>query len=171
MIIIVMGVSGSGKTTVGRLLAQRLGWPFYDGDDFHPAANIAKMRSGIPLTDEDRANWLTTLADLLRSLIADGRSAVLACSALRRAYRDQLRVASTAVQFVYLKGSYDLIVERMSSRSTHYMKPNMLASQFAALEEPRGDALTVDITLPPEEIVDQVVRALGRLPRPDLQSW
>jgi len=160
MIIIVMGVSGSGKTTVGRLLAERLSWPFYDGDDSHPAANVAKMSAGLPLTDEDRAGWLAALAALLRSRIAEGGSAVLACSALKQNYRRQLNVDPNQVRFVFLKGDYELIWERMKERPGHYMKADMLASQFAALEEPGDEALTSDITSTPAEIVEQIVRLL-----------
>jgi gluconokinase len=163
MIIIVMGVSGSGKTTVGRLLAGRLGWPFYDGDDFHPVANVAKMSAGLPLTDADRAGWLSALADLLRSRIAEGGSAVLACSALKQSYRRQLSVDSIQVRFVFLKGDYDLILERMKARPGHYMKADMLASQFAALEEPGDEAATISIVSPPAEIVEQIVNALNAM--------
>jgi gluconokinase len=166
LIIVVMGVSGSGKTTVGRLLAGRLGWPFYDGDDYHPPANVAKMSRGLPLSDDDRAGWLAALAALMRSELARGGSAVLACSALKARYRAQLRVAES-VQFVYLKGDYDLILARMQGRADHFMKPAMLASQFAALEPP-AEALTADIAAPPEDIVDHIIHMLvsqeGRTP-------
>ncbi len=162
-ILIVMGVSGCGKTTVGRALGEALGWDFFDGDDFHPPANKAKMSQGLPLNDEDRAGWLAALADLIRQRLAAGQPAVLACSALKETYRDVLRVDPRAVQFVYLKGDYDLIWERMQRRQGHYMKASMLASQFATLEEPH-DAWEVDIRLPPEEmvrIVRQEMRALA----------
>lgn len=159
MIVIVMGVSGSGKTTVGRLLAQRLGWPFYDADDLHPPANVDKMSRSVPLSDDDRAGWLAAMAELLRRCGAEGQSIVLACSALKQKYRDQLQVDAEAVQFVYLKGSYHLILERMARRPGHYMKPDMLASQFDALEEPR-DALTADVAPPPEEIVVRILHLL-----------
>ncbi len=157
MIIIVMGVSGSGKSAIGQMLADRLGWPFYDGDTFHSAANIEKMSRGEPLTDEDRASWLSTLADLIHNQLAQNRSAVIACSALKQSYRDQLRV-DAQVRFVYLKGSYDVIWQRMQARPGHYMKAEMLASQFAALEEP-ADALTVSVEQPEEQIVEQILRA------------
>ncbi len=157
MIIIVMGVSGSGKSAIGQMLADRLGWPFYDGDTFHSAANIEKMSRGEPLTDEDRASWLSTLADLIHIQLAQNRSAVIACSALKQSYRDQLRV-DAQVRFVYLKGSYDVIWQRMQARPGHYMKAEMLASQFAALEEP-ADALTVSVEQPEEQIVEQILRA------------
>ena len=155
MIIIIMGVSGCGKTTVGRLLAERLGWPFYDGDDFHSPANVDKMREGIPLTDADRAEWLARLAGLLRDGAARGQSAVLACSALKQTYREQLRVDSTVVRFAYLCGDYATIAQRMEQRPHHYMRPALLASQFAALEEP-ADALTLDITAPPEVLATRI---------------
>lgn len=159
VIVIVMGVSGSGKTTIGRRLAERLGWPFCDGDDFHPPANIEKMRQGLPLTDADRAGWLTALAGLIRAHLAEGRALVLACSALKDRYRRQLR-AAPAVQFVYLQGRADLILARMRTRTGHFMGPAMLASQLAALEPPADD-LTVDLAPTPDEIVDEIVRALG----------
>jgi gluconokinase len=156
MIVIVMGVSGCGKTTVGRLLSEQLGWPFYDGDDYHSPANIEKMSHGIPLTDEDRRGWLATLTVMIRASLAKGHPAIFACSALKQDYRQELCVDPRAVRFVYLKGSYELILGRMVQRPGHYMKPDMLASQFAALEEPE-QALTVEISLPPEEIVSQIM--------------
>jgi gluconokinase len=158
MIIVVMGVSGCGKTTVGQQLADRLGWPFFDGDAFHPPANINKMSRGIPLTDEDRWDWLAAIAHRMQELIAANQSGVFACSALKQKYRDQLSIDSN-VRFVYLKGSYDLIWSRMQARTHHYMKPEMLASQFAALEEPR-DALALDIARPPEELVEAIIAYL-----------
>ena len=159
MFVIVMGVSGCGKSTVGQLLAGKMGCAFYDGDDFHPAANIAKMSQGIPLNDDDRAGWLAALADLIRRTLQNGGSGVLACSALKQKYRDVLRVDADQVKFVYLKGSYDLIKARMEARPGHYMKPGMLDSQFAALEEPT-DAVTVSIEPSPEEIADRAFKQL-----------
>lgn len=156
MFFIIMGVSGSGKTTVGELLAQRLGCRFYDGDDFHPPENIAKMATGIPLNDDDRRGWLVALADLIRQGLAHGETGVIACSALKEAYRAVLRVDPKQVQFVYLKGDYDTIWARMQGRTGHYMKPGMLQSQFETLQEPI-DALDVDVNLAPERIVDQVI--------------
>ncbi|PYS80122.1 MAG: gluconate kinase, partial [Acidobacteria bacterium] len=134
MVIILMGVSGSGKTTIGRRLADELGWKFYDGDDFHPRANVEKMAHGVPLDDEDRAPWLESLRDLIRSCLVRGESAVLACSALKRSYRQYLLIDEN-VMLVYLKGDYELIEERLEGRSEHFMKPKMLDSQFDALEE------------------------------------
>jgi gluconokinase len=161
MIIILMGVSGSGKTTVGRLLARDLGWPFYDGDDFHPQANIDKMRQGIPLTDADRDSWLTALRQQITALIANHQSAVLACSALKQAYRDRLRGDQPEVRFIYLKGDYALIRRRLRKRRGHFMKADLLTSQFAALEEPQG-VPTVDIAQAPEAIVECIKQALGK---------
>ena len=159
MVIVLMGVSGSGKTTVGRGLADELGWKFYDGDDFHPRANVEKMARGEPLDDDDRAPWLESLRDLIRSCLARGESAVLACSALKRSYREYLLI-DESVELVYLKGDYELIEERLEGRRGHYMKPKMLDSQFAALEEPeRG--LTVDISLPPEKIIGTIRSRFG----------
>jgi gluconokinase len=154
---IVMGVSGSGKTTVGTKLASQLGWNFYDADDFHPPANIAKMADGIPLDDEDRTPWLASLHDLISTSLEENLSGVLACSALKERYRQTLMDGNKNVQLIYLKGSFVLLQSRMSARSGHYMKPSMLQSQFAALEEP-ADALTVDASLPVGEIVNMVLR-------------
>ena len=157
--LIVMGVSGSGKTAVGKALAAELGWEFYDADDFHPPENIAKMERGIPLNDDDRSPWLAVLHDLIASCLKASLPGVLACSALKESYRQMLLAGNPAVQIVYLKGSYDLILSRMSIRSGHYMKPALLQSQFAALEEPRN-ALTVDITLPVDKIVEKILSIL-----------
>jgi gluconokinase len=154
---IIMGVSGSGKSEVGKALAEKLGWDFYDADDFHPPANVAKMASGIPLDDGDRAPWLTTLRDLIATSLKQNKPAVLACSALKERYRQRLLDGNADVQLVYLKGSYDLIWSRMSARKNHYMKPHMLRSQFDALEEPRN-ALMIDISLPLVEIPDMILQ-------------
>jgi gluconokinase len=149
---VVMGVSGCGKTSVGQLLAQSLGWDFYDADDFHPPENVSKMADGIPLTDSDRAPWLASLHNLISSSLRADRPGVLACSALKKRYRDRLIGNQEGVQLVHLKGSYETIWSRMEKRNDHYMKPHMLKSQFEALEEP-VDALTIDIALPIDEIV------------------
>jgi gluconokinase len=153
-----MGVSGSGKTTVGTLLAAELGWEFLEADDFHPPANIDKMRHGEPLDDADRDPWLSAIAKALDARVRSGRHAVLACSALKHAYRKRLRV-SRDVRFVYLKGSFEEIEERLGDRRGHFFSPDLLQSQFEALEEP-SDALVVDISNPPEVIVSQIRRAL-----------
>jgi gluconokinase len=160
MIVIVMGVSGSGKTTVGRLLARELGWPFYDGDDWHPPANRDKMRRGIALTDADRDIWLTALQHFISKLIQGGQSAVIACSALKQAYRDRLQVDEQLVRFIYLKGSYDLIRQRLQERQGHFMPANLLTSQFETLEEPQ-EVVTIDIANEPEAIISLIKQNLG----------
>jgi carbohydrate kinase (thermoresistant glucokinase family) len=154
-----MGVSGSGKTTVGELLAQHLGQPFYDGDDFHPAANIAKMAAGHPLTDEDRAGWLATLAADLQPWEAAG-GAVLACSALKESYRQTLQAgASLPLTWVFLDTAPDVLRKRLENRQGHYMKANMLESQLETLEKPTyGLHLTDDV--PVETLVEQIVERL-----------
>ena len=157
--LIVMGVSGSGKTSVGKGLAESLGWDFFDADDFHPPENVAKMASGIPLDDSDRAPWLTALHDLISSSLKQNKPGVLACSALKERYRQQLMTGHAGVQLVYLKGSYDLIWSRMIVRKEHYMKPHMLEGQFEALEEP-ANALTIDISSPVDEILSKVLEQM-----------
>ena len=159
MFIVVMGVSGSGKTTIGKAVAARLGCRFYDGDDFHPAANVAKMAAGIPLSDDDRAGWLDALAALVRGGLEKRESGVIACSALREKYRTLLRIDPRNVRFVYLKGSYEVILARMQKREAHYMKPAMLKSQFETLEEPQG-VLVEDITRPADVIIDDIMEKL-----------
>lgn len=160
MIVVVMGVAGSGKTTVGALLAERLGCGFSDADSFHPAANVEKMRAGIALVDEDRWPWLVALRAGIDGWIAAGESHVVACSALRRAYRDILSPRDDVV-FVYLKGSPAVIARRLSARRGHYMNPALLGSQFATLEEPT-DALIVDADGTPAAIVDEVLSRLAK---------
>lgn len=154
---IIMGVSGSGKTVVGRSLSATLGWDFYDADDFHPPANIAKMANGIPLNDEDRVPWLTSLHKIISSSLKENHPAVLACSALKERYRQNLLAGHRDVKIVYLKGSFELIQSRMASRMQHYMKPGMLQSQFDALEEPQN-VQTIDISHSVEEIVDLICK-------------
>ena len=158
MIVVLMGVTGSGKTTVGRELAERLGWKYLDADEFHPAPNVAKMRAGIPLNDADRQPWLKYLARTISESLQAGESAVLACSALKQAYRDTLSIGDE-VCFVYLNGDRETIAERLRARSDHYMNPKLLDSQFDTLEEP-SDALEIDATLPVDDIVQEIRGAL-----------
>jgi gluconokinase len=161
--LIVMGVSGSGKTTVAELIAKQLGWPFMEGDRLHPKANVEKMRQGIPLTDEDRAPWLDRIGEELKLWAAEGRSGVMTCSALKRAYRDRIRVARPDVRFVYLKGSLTLIKARVASRHHEYMPASLLQSQFDTLEEPTPDeqAIIVDAIGSPEEEAAAAIAGLG----------
>jgi gluconokinase len=154
MIVIIMGVTGAGKTTIGSLLAQQLGWKFADADDFHSHANKEKMAKGIGLTDADRGPWLRAIHDAMAKWESDGQSAVIACSALKHSYRKILR-EGIQVQFVYLQGSAELILERLKLRKGHYATGELVASQFAALEEPR-DAYLVDIGPDPETIVKEI---------------
>ncbi|MCK6583238.1 MAG: gluconokinase [Anaerolineales bacterium] len=156
--IIVMGVSGSGKTTIGRMLASELNWDFFDGDDFHPPANREKMSKGIPLTDEDRVEWLNHLRELIQNHLKEGSSLVLACSALKGRYREKLAV-NDKVRFVYLRGTYNQVETRMKRRKDHYMPVQLLQSQFEALEEPR-DAVAIEITQTPEEVVRLIRRGI-----------
>jgi gluconokinase len=158
MIIMVMGPTGSGKTTIGSLLAQRLGWDFVDADQFHSAANKAKMHQGVPLTDADRAPWLAAIHEQIERWLAEKRNVVLACSALKQSYRDLLWQGGD-VKLVYLKGSYDLIAQRLLTRTGHFADEHILAGQFADLEEP-SDAVVVDIGAPPDEIVEGICRRL-----------
>lgn len=160
MVVLIMGVSGSGKTTVGQMLAAELGWSFFDGDDFHPPANTTKMTNGIPLTDKDRHPWLQALAVQIRSCLARRQSAVFAVSALKQVYRDMLAVDAAQVRTVYLQGEPSLIQQRIQQRPDHFFKPGLLQSQFDALEQP-VDALTFDITLPPDVLVQKIRDALG----------
>jgi gluconokinase len=166
MIVLLTGVSGSGKSTIGSLLAQRLQWVFEDGDALHPAANIAKMRAGIPLTDEDRWPWLRALGAWMDEQLATGQSAVAACSALRRSYRDLLRQDRPAVRLVLLTASRELLAARLAARHGHFFRASLLDSQLAALEPPTPDegVLTVTVTAPPGEIVTQIISGLGLLP-------
>lgn len=156
-----MGVSGSGKTTVGLALAERLGWRFFDADAYHPPENIDKMAAGKPLNDADRQPWLETLRDLIRDRLAEGRSLVLACSALKQRYRDILQDTDAGnVTFVYLRGDFEIIEQRMQQRE-HFMRPELLQSQFDALEAPT-DAIGVDIDRPVDDIVHKILADLSR---------
>ena len=161
-VAVMMGVSGSGKTTIAKGVAGREGWRLVEGDSFHPPANVAKMQSGTPLNDEDRWPWLQAIAREIDAIRARGESAVVASSALRRAYRDILIGDRPDVVLVYLKGSKDLIGRRMAARKGHFMPPTLLDSQFATLEEPGAaeHPIVVCIEPPPDEIVDEVVRKL-----------
>jgi gluconokinase len=155
--LLVMGVSGCGKTRVGKALAEKLGWDFYDADDFHPPGNVARMARGIPLDDSDRGPWLAALHELISASLRAGKPGVLACSALRERYRRRLLEGNPDVLVVYLQGNYDLIWSRLEKRTGHYMKPQMLKSQFEALEEP-ANALTVDIARPVDDIVQEIAQ-------------
>lgn len=162
--LVVMGVSGSGKTTVAELIAKQLGWPFMEGDRLHPPANVEKMRQGIPLTDEDRAPWLDRIGEELQRWDAEGRSGVMTCSALKRAYRDRIRSARPDVRFVYLKGSLALIAARVAARHHEYMPASLLRSQFDTLEEPTPDeagVVTVDAGGSPETEAAAAIATLG----------
>ncbi len=153
-----MGPAGSGKTTVGELLAAQLKWEFADADNFHSPANIKKMSRGIPLTDEDRIPWLHSIREAMLQWESQRRNIVLACSALKRSYRDLLQINSN-VKLVYLKGSYELLRERLRARKGHYAGEQILAGQFADLEEP-GDAITIDAAQPPDQIVAEIRKRL-----------
>ena len=157
-----MGVSGSGKTTAAAMLAGRQHWRFEEGDNLHSAANVAKMSRGEPLTDEDRWPWLRSIAAVIADWITEGQSGVVACSALKRAYRDIITGGNPRVRLVYLKGSRDLIARRMAARQGHYMPLSLLDSQFAALEEPAPEErpIVISIDQRPEQIVDQIAAAL-----------
>ena len=159
MVIVIMGVAGVGKTTIGKLLSEDLGWPFYEGDDFHTPANVEKMSRGTPLSDEDRWPWLAEIRNLIDRLIAQGQDAVLACSALKRSYRDRLQTDAAQVAFVYLKGDYGTVWERLLARPGHFMRAGMLESQFQTLEEP-DDAMTVEISQEPGAIVGAIKSGL-----------
>jgi gluconokinase len=161
MVLILMGVVGSGKTTVGELLANKLGWQFADADDFHPPANIEKIHHGVPLDDRDRGPWLAALHNAIEQWNAAKQSVVLACSALKRRYRDQLRAGP--VQFVHLKGNYELILSRLRERRGHFASESILASQLADLEEPE-DAINVGIDQTPDAIVLEIKTQLKLQP-------
>jgi gluconokinase len=161
MVIVLMGVSGSGKTTIGKILAEQLGWTFLEGDDFHPPANVAKMRAGVPLTDADRAPWLAALRERVDAACERGENVVLACSALKHAYRDYLeKHEPECVQYVYLHGSEELIRQRLAARKGHFMNPGLLHSQFETLEPP-ADALRVEVAGTAEACADEIRRKLN----------
>jgi len=159
MFIILMGVAGTGKTTVGRLLSKELGWRFYEGDDFHPPANVEKMRSGEPLTDRDRRPWLDALRAVIQGALEKNDNGIMACSALKRSYRARLRVGEQVV-FAYLAAAPDVIRRRLEKRTDHFMNPSLLESQFAALETPKN-ALTLDASVPPAVLVQQLRQELS----------
>jgi gluconokinase len=159
MIVVVMGVSGCGKSTVGAALAHALGWPFLDADDFHPPANVAKMAAGTPLTDDDRWPWLDRIVDALRQTTAASRNAVLACSALRESYRERLALAGV-IRFVHLRGDHAIIAQRLAQRRHRYMPATLLASQFATLEVPR-DAIEIAVDQTVDAQVAAIIAALA----------
>ena len=161
-ILVIMGVSGSGKSTVAGALAKRLGWPLAEGDDFHSPENVAKMHAGTPLTDADRMPWLKTIAGWIETRLKAGQSGIITCSALKHSYRDLLMGGHPEVRFVYLKGSPAVMAEHLAGRHGHFMPASLLASQFDALEEPGTDepVLTVDAGQPVEAIVTEIVERL-----------
>jgi gluconokinase len=160
VVVILMGVAGSGKTTIGGALAKATGWQFIDADDFHSAAAVSKMRGGVPLTDADRATWLAALHDRVARALDRRQHAVLACSALKSRYRRTLRGGLRGVRFVYLAADAQTLARRLANRSDHFAGPSLLASQLADLEAPT-DALAIDATRPPEQIVDAIRREFG----------
>jgi len=161
---LIMGVAGSGKSTLGNALAQKLGWEFFDADDFHSEENIAKMKAGIPLSDPDRMPWLIALNHRLLSTLEEKLHPVLACSALTETYRRQLLAGTHDIEIIHLRGTYDLIWSRIAAREGHYMKSNMLQSQFETLEEP-DDALDLDITMPLDEMLDTILAKYSLMKR------
>lgn len=158
-ILVLMGVAGSGKTTIGQKLATQLGWPFRDADAFHPPANIAKMATGIALNDDDRLPWLRSIRDYIDECVAAGQSAVVTCSALRESYRVILTVGRPEVRLVFLAGNFNVILGRLAHRKGHFMKADMLESQFATLETPQN-ALTIDVAQSPDAIVAEIRTSL-----------
>jgi gluconokinase len=161
MIIVLMGVSCAGKTTIGRLLAKDLGWRFYEGDAFHSQTNIEKMEKGVPLTDSDRESWLRSLRQVIDETTRRSEPAIIACSALKKSYRDYLREGRENLHFVYLRGDYDLIRRRLEERKNHFMDPALLRSQFDTLEEPMK-VLVVDVSQDPRSIADLIKKSFTR---------
>jgi len=155
-----MGVAGSGKTTIGQLLASKIGWPFFEGDGFHSKANVEKMAQGTPLTDEDRESWLAGIADQIKTLERESHSGVIACSALKDSYRKKLSSATKDVKFVLLRGDYALLQERLEYRKGHFMRSKLLQSQFDTLEEPEN-SLDIDIKNSPEKIVETIIQMIS----------
>jgi gluconokinase len=166
VVLVLMGVSGCGKTSVAARLADRLGWPFVEGDALHPPANVAKMAAGQPLTDADRAPWLATIADRVDAWLGAGESGLVTCSALKRAYRDVIARRGTGVVFVHLRGSRETIATRLAARQGHFMPSSLLDSQFATLEPPTPDepAIAVDVGPEPAALADEIVARLGLRP-------
>ncbi len=166
-IVVVMGVAGTGKSTVAKGISTLMGWTFAEGDAFHPEANVAKMHSGIPLTDEDRWPWLELIGDWITQTVAAGDSAVVTCSALRRAYRDVLRRGRPAVRFLHLHDSQDLIAARMGARKDHFMPPSLLPSQFATLEplQPDEPGVVVSVQGDVPDVIERSMAALHLVPR------
>ena len=162
MVVIIFGVSGAGKTTIGQLLTEELAWRFYEADDFHSQANIDKMHAGVPLTDEDRQPWLERLRGLIERCLAAKENAVLTCSALKKSYRSYLRV-NKEVEFVYLRGSYELVANQLRRRQGHFMTPELLRSQFATLEEPEAaeGVIAIELGRSPRELVEEIKKKLG----------
>ncbi len=163
MIVILMGVSGVGKTTIGQVLSEKLGWPLFDADEFHSPASIEKMRNGIPLDDADRWPWLDRMNAMLVEKEGRGDSVLLACSALKQVYRDRLAQGTADLRWIYLKGRFDLIRKRLEARKGHYMKAGLLESQFATLQEP-GNALDIDTADTPDAIADTILHRLRASP-------
>lgn len=169
--LVIMGVSGSGKTTVGTILAERLGWPFAEADEFHPQVNLDKMSAGTPLVDEDRWPWLGAIRDWLTEQARAGRGTIVTCSALKVVYRDVLREAEGRVRFVHLVGTADVIGGRLADRSGHFMPPSLLPSQLDTLEPltPGEDGVSVPVVISPHAVADSALRALGLADEPDRQ--
>jgi gluconokinase len=159
MFYVIMGVSGTGKSTIGKLLSDRTGWDFYDADDFHSPANLDKLNRGIALTDSDRLPWLKELQQLIAQVLDSRKQGILACSALKAQYRQILQGGSSEVVFIYLKGDYDCIQNRVQQRTGHFMNPNLLRSQFDTLEEPQN-ALTIDVALNPGAMVEEILKKI-----------